>query len=675
MARSKFVRGSGGKSSPSMLVQGGTANLEAIAAETISYQELFQARMALAQIEAENVGRVSPRLRQMIADYYQQEKQKSISVYQLMLRNQERKLAAKYAQLVGKGLTAANMSTLRELHRLQSAAFAGAMRQFEEAVQKTFLSLNNSVQRDLMYRQAVEKINTQGFKLYIMTDANPEASEVIQHLLGLSESVKNICEPLVYQALWAAFNKAWKGLTELQFPKRYKALVRLVIRKLRARKAIIIHGNGPQTWELSLDFADLFGHWDDLKRGSHYGALIAQEGTKSLIDDLNYEQNMARDDSEVRVRLPYSKENLKNKWFVRYRFWSALWAGKDYYPELHRGSTSEEAKKDLTEKHQKRLEAVDANIKIITNKKFGRRYKTSDLFDSSRSFKPDKTYLQRKKNLQRLQREKVKLTNSINSGESGALSIPTTGLREETIRARTAFWLSIGKAPFWWFLEFGQFKYQPIIPPRGLTFIFQGLMNEVITQTTNRVYHKIVKKYTTDIKNPNLLGMGTPGRNRLAGGAKVEALSFVGINPKTKPGGFLPKVLIEKQKSVLEGIAYLRSAAEAEAMSGMMGAGHTGGRYTEDTVDTYISDAIFKKSMGPNKFRPTYAKTDKFSFPQYSEWAGQLRTTHGYSPQQLPDSNTMRQYYTSERAKALETWEEIQIQNDMIKLLKEAEEL
>jgi hypothetical protein len=667
MARPKIVRKAGGKSGPSMLVQPGTSNLEAITADTVTYQELFQARMIQAQVEAETIGSLTPKLKQMIKDYYSEAMKREASTYQIMLRNQERKLAAKYAQLVGTALTNSNLLTLRQLHQIQSTAFAAAMRQFEEAVQKTFLSLNNQVQRDLMYRQAVEKINTQGFKLYVVTD-NPEANEVIQHLLGVSETVKNICEPLVYHALWTAFNRAWKGLTEDQFPKRYKALVRLVIRKLRARKAIVIHGSGPKTWELSLDFADLFGDWADLKRGSHFGALIGQEGVKSLMDDLNYEQNMAK---ENRVKLPYSKQRLKNKWYVRYRFWKALWEGKDYYPELHEGSTDDEARKSLGEKHQKRLAAVDANIKIITNKKFGRRYQPSQLFDSSRSFKADKTYIQRKRNLQRLEREKSRLTDRINSGEAGAKSIPTDGLREATIRARTAFWLSIGKAPFWWFLEFGQFKYAPIIPPRGLTFIFQGIMNEVVTQTTNRVYHRVVKKYTTDTKG------GATGRNRLAAKANVEQLSFTGINPNTKPGGFLPKNLIEQQRSVLESIAYVRRAAEAEAMSGTMGAGDTGGRYTEDVIDKYISDAIFKKSLGPSKFRPSYArsKSGKFSFPQYNEWASQLRASHGYTPQQLPDSNTMRQYYASERAKALETWEEIQIQNDMIKLLKEAEDL
>jgi hypothetical protein len=58
-----------------------------------------------------------------------------------------------------------------------------------------------------------------------------------------------------------------------------------------------------------------------------------------------------------------------------------------------------------------------------------------------------------------------------------------------TINARVNFWRSIGKAPVWLLLEFGQVRYQPIIPPRGVYFRFitkvQKQIKEVIRQQQN----------------------------------------------------------------------------------------------------------------------------------------------------------------------------------------------
>lgn len=431
---------------------------------------------------------------------------------------------------VARQLTRTNIQTNSQFEKLLAQQAALLSKAAAESMDVGFRFLNAQLGADQFYQTAIERISKRGFRLLVFdVGVIKELEGLKERLAVLGGRIRRNVELIVYDALIEAFEDAWAGLTDAQFPDLYRELIYRRIEggfKDPQWNPLQLRQLSAADWRVQVDFEKLFGDYRDLQEGYHFGALVAGN------------------DNE-RVRLPYTGQRLKNPVSTRYQFWYQMWTGQRKFYRPYNATN----KQDLLRKAR---ESIPAHQKKITRLVAER----NQLFEegiNDRNKKQANQRAQRIDNLtQEIERSRAILGRA-QTTEGKGIRIPPDA-RDDTIKARVLYWNSIGSAPVWWFLEYGQLQYAPKIPPRGVFIRFQLRAQQAVT-------NYVIEEFNSMFSTPRGPAVSPES------GFEVD---FTTLTPTAKSRGFIPTPLLKSEYSAYD--AARRTAAEAEAIAGKMGA-------------------------------------------------------------------------------------------------------
>jgi hypothetical protein len=534
-----------------------------------------------------------------------------------------------FAEEVSRRISEAGAASMKAIASIEAQVYAEMLSKgLSSETQRAFIGVNSAIKRDEMYRRTLEDLGKGGFKLSVNSGDSGEAlAEVAQHISIISVHLKGIIREVIYNALLKTFEGAWSGLTEYQFPTEYKLLTMRVIQKLKKENAIEFTPGGRDnySWSIVVNFEKMLGDSEDYYRGWHFGMMTsgASSSGAKAVDRGAFDPLVMPEMSSAsyRVKLPYRGQAPLNPPHVRYSFWRALWYNQTYIAPGGKTST-EAAKASRTAHYQKQISEIDTAIGKM-RKHYAQPSTTykSRLFGGSTSNIGGGLGGADKIREQKLMMRRFRLQQAISNNHPGFAETPvsTEGLRELTINARCKFWESINKAPFWLDLEWGQLKSAPMIPPKGIILRFRTLLMELFDEAIRLLYKSRILGYSMDPSGK------TAGRTRLAAGVKTQEIWFGGqIKPSTKPGGFLPKGLVDAERRVFDSLAVIsREAAMASAPKFALPA-------------SKISNVTFGPNMTDWRVRAGMksGSWESADFIPYNEFAGNYaRQTGMVSPQ------------------------------------------
>jgi hypothetical protein len=497
------------------------------------------------------------------------------------------------AILTGKAIAAAPPQFAGELLKMQAAIQAQITSAAVSAYGRALDRYQSGTGSDAIYRNAVEQLGKKNFKLFVNDGSiiSPVSNNTVA-ISRLTRKMQVEAQLLIYDALRDAFHAALNKLSEDQMPYEYRALLFALIDKAEEENKLKIIGASLATWTVVVDFEEIFGKSANTAQAFHYGALLKDQpsgrGRKN------------------RVSLPYhGGQLLKNKTSVRYGYWRAMWAGKTKYYGGYSGPAA--ARRGIRgskiSQAEREIQAVRDEVELRGGR--SRRDKW-DLTESEVD------------TVRRAIAKKAKYEDPETPIKSRAINIPP-GQRQATIDARVGYWLSIGKAPFWEYLEFGQLRYEPRIPPQAVTYRFYQIAKNAIATLAQGYW----KRFFSETDGYYFDAAGQP----IYAGKTGYALNYFENVPKNlKRGAVIPgwdKVIA---RAYLPKGQALRNAREAESIAGKyIGTENSG--YIEkefsrlDSVsDRYVSE--MQKLFGVSGLPQNYA-ADLTTRPQ------EIRSTGG----------------------------------------------
>ena len=406
-----------------------------------------------------------------------------------------------------------------------------------------FKTIDTRAGLDVMLQNLQRGLGKRGFNLYVWDGGESMAAGLQQRIASLGPEIRDSVELAVYESLKQSFIDAWGTIKDINaFPLEYRTAILERIEWLWQNRVLKIGGSiSATTWILQIDFGKIFGDYYKLYEGFHYQAL--EEGGTSKVK-LPYRSQRLKNSGASKATGPQRKygeaQADEGNELNRYRFWHILWTRtgqKFYYPYGGRGPiTSGKSMRDIRLKQLRKL--VDgAQERGDYNKKRGFKY--DEDYDKAKGYADDIV--------------------KINEGLSGkkknlpkGIPIPPNA-RKATIEARLAAWFPY--TPFWLYLEFGQFKWAPRIPPRGVFMRFYAKLRAMIKIIVEDAYRARFGKGITDpIRNPSRRG-----------GYKI-AVTVYGHSDPLKTGTDSLRAFNKSKKKIYRTV--YRTAQEAERVAG-----------------------------------------------------------------------------------------------------------
>lgn len=448
---------------------------------------------------------------------------------------------ADIARKVGQLLASQNILTSQQFNRLIAQAQAelqvGAIEAFDQ-VRRGFEAGTENI---ALYMAATEALRKRGFRLFVQDESIVQPLDNADKLYArLTRLMNDYAQEIIYASLIDTLIECFDRLTEDQFPTEYRGLMLSAVEAAQVKRSFSRSSNylGPniKTWSINVDFDKIFGDYGDFRAGFHYGALL---------------RDQTRGKRKNRVRLPYGGQVMKNKTSVRYGYWKAMWAGKSKYYGGYETPAQNRAAQQAN--IDRKLDEQKENLKQI----YLGAMEEGRLKRSRGKFHYQPTDEERASEL-RISNIRAGLELKRSKIRTRSIDIPE-GQRAETIAARVGYWASKGVAPFWHMLEFGQFEFEPRIPPLGLTYKFYTKAKKGIDELARIVWNKYLSSeagYTFDIG----------GNRRYAGQQGYAVNYFTNVNPNIRKGTQLPKNVIPASQAVYR--TARRNAEEAEAAAG-----------------------------------------------------------------------------------------------------------
>jgi hypothetical protein len=450
------------------------------------------------------------------------------------INKQQKEASLRYVYGVANALFQGNVHTAREFKKLIAVSRADIESAAIGELYNFYTREAKMQSAREIYEAFVNEISSKGFKLFIDDTGFIRAvRDIDKKMSSLSYWLSDEVEALIYSVLARTFIEAWSSLSDDQFPREYRDHLLALIYAHQQKGTLKIRGKKIDNWWIAVDFQKLFGNVADLESAYHYGAMTA--GGSQI------------------GHLPYVGQNLAHSTVVRYGFWYSMWMGnKMYSPAAAR--TGKGFEKQHYNKMTKRIQSLRARKDKVEEKWQKYKSTTNDptrtsSFDNLEYARNEIVYRDKIRKLDYLEQYaiKYKSTSSLRPvSELGDL-FDARAMRQDTINQRLAFWDSKGVAPYWWFLEYGQLKYPPIIPPRGVYGRFVINLRKEIDRLVKYMYNKMFARETGII-------IDKQGRRRLSGRAYPgeEVITFSKWrDPKTKrwkniskgtlPGSFLPQ--------------------------------------------------------------------------------------------------------------------------------------
>jgi len=455
-----------------------------------------------------------------------------------------------------------NIATSNELLKILAGSKAYTDAAVLAAFEKGLMEQLREVSKLELYINALQHIQSKKVALFINDGRLLEASNnMAQILQAVSFEVGSQITKLIYITLQEAFEEAWSGINTDAFPLLYRNLIRRQIKYAQKRNLIKLIGNKVTSWQILADFDEIFGDKGDLQRGYHYGAFLGGEGA----DAVEY---------KPQVRLPFTNQLLRNPVSIRYAYWLAMWTDQKFFsPTFNKWSVDERFRMGSRKEHafstQQRLDRLNKRKQSLEDRLEGERNsQVRTMMYSSRSSPKDRwERRQYRVVLDDILAEMNDINEKIGHIERGvaySTKYKKTQPRkiknakeqkQRTIQARTAYWAQINKAPIWILLEFGQLRYAPRIPPRGVYYRFVAKMQKKIRELVRQAQNKTSSKTYGYTVEPN-------GRRRVATAQSGEEVIQFWLNPDVIGRPFKPGELLPADKGLYRKITIARNTVK-----------------------------------------------------------------------------------------------------------------
>jgi hypothetical protein len=335
--------------------------------------------------------------------------------------------------------------------------------------------------------------------------------------LAIGRDLRLELPTIVKSIMMDAFATSWATLSDDQFPLLYKVLILNII----SNKLVVnVMGIRATDWTIRLNFEQLFGDYKDLQEGYHYGALLA--GPEKGAVPLNTLWK--------RSTIPYKDQLLKNPVSVRYEYWKAVWQGRRFYSSFGARSRPyhykrlNQAKQAAQERLGKQAEARNKILESSAKKRGGRYHFT------------DEGAYGRLQEVQQRMRNTMAVIDSLEQHQDRPpLEIPR-GLKMTTIMARVAYWGGKNIAPVWLLLQYGQVRYPPIIPPKGVFEKFKLLLNAELEKRITKIYNTQFAKLQETPKGTYTISSDRPVSMPLPLGISKQAEAAMRAGTTALPG-------------------------------------------------------------------------------------------------------------------------------------------
>jgi hypothetical protein len=461
----------------------------------------------------------------------------------------------RYVYGVSKALLEGNVTTGKEFKTLIASVQASLAEAAITEIMQFYARVAKLQTAQELYARFIQEISNVGFKIFIDDSGLIRAVKNIETVLSsLSWWLSEEIDELIYLVLARTFIEAWSGLDKNQMPQEYRDHLLMLIWKHYKMGTIRVNGKKLTNWWITVDFEKLFGSVVDLESAYHLGAMTSARvgGTDKSGGTLVYS----------RVKLPYVGQPLMHSIPVRYGYWYSMWMGNRMYSPAGAANRKEHISKMKT-----RMETLQKRQANLAEKRSEYSRTTTDT--GIKYAYEEAKFEARKNRLDSL--EEYARTYSTKQ----VMRIPP-GQRDLTIATRIAYWAIRGVAPYWYFLEYGQLRYAPTIPPRGVYGRFIINLRREISKLVTKMYNEgNPEKGVTAFARRTGIMVDKQGRRRRSGrpgpgeveitfthyrDAKTHRVKPIGQG-KAKPGSFLPQsaALISKMTTTAR-----RTVAEAE---------------------------------------------------------------------------------------------------------------
>lgn len=421
--------------------------------------------------------------------------------------------------------------TAREVLKMLASVAAYTTAIGTANLEKSVREQISELDRIQVYYSAMNILQQQRITLFVNETGLLAANNEMQQVLNsVSFGIAAKIEQLIYLVMWEAFTEAATGVSPDAFPPQYLNLIKMTILRAQKSRAIKVVGKAPN-WYIIADFNELFGGRVELAKGEHFGAMIMEGASRKYKQKINVVgrgPNQMNPHVGSRVVLPYRGQALAHGINVRYAFWSAIWYGNKFYSPYVTGLEANVASKGLTSTRkahytgsQKQMEALrkreaywqesaqnhTKTVKNLLNKMSDKRYTETNRAKHQKQAEE----AQKQLGIDSLELDYVHRGMSYTqkhmfseprgthlprpTRERGGRILNSMRLRNATINARVSYWQGIGKAPVWLFLEFGQLKYAPRVPPRGVFYRFTSKLQKAIEELVRKQQNAYASQY------------------------------------------------------------------------------------------------------------------------------------------------------------------------------------
>jgi hypothetical protein len=390
-----------------------------------------------------------------------------------------RKLARLWGPMAGELLLEGNIQTYREFLKLVASVQYEANHMLGRGLRQYSLRFRDSLSRMEFYENVVSQLGKTGFTLWVKEsgvfpsyiDSNGQVHSM-ENPARMREYAKKLNEEAQIAIEYAFIDTLHEcteiaGANPIAWPQAYTDMLRRRVNYVLKKGLLFGEYNqnmGPSMsgWSLSVDFNKLFGHQGYLDVAVHYQAMIGEEvdSRGNLLSLTNWKGPFKMRNTDKRVEsLPYSGQKLLNSPGKRYLFWYAMATKKRMfyggYKNLQQAQRGRKKRwPSAIERNQARLDKLQTEYDSTSHK--------SGL-TMAEALSEDKVRI--KRDMNDLYKRNRYLKENINEKPKG-IPIPRNAW-EITIAKRVAYWEQHHVAPVWWYLEFGQLRWNPKIPPLG----------------------------------------------------------------------------------------------------------------------------------------------------------------------------------------------------------------
>lgn len=331
------------------------------------------------------------------------------------------------------------------------------------------LRAKSNFDRIAFYENAIKYLGRKGFTLWVNdSQAIPAWAQSPARMREYSKRMSDEAQIAIEYAFMETIKECLEIVEKISagnvraWPDAYSALI---IERMNyiLRNGLLFGvydkklGPALNNWRLEVDFIKLFGDPLYLEIATHYKAMIGEKIDKfGMTKDWSKKERFRATGKRVE-NLPYRDQQLLNTTGKRYLFWYAMASKR---PIFYGGYKNwNQAAKGRRERWPKAIEKNEARIEKLQ----------LDYLQRASNMDNDDKLIARA-NISDAKRKNQRLKTDINKKPRG-IPIPR-GAYEATINARVDFWRKRKVAPIWWYLEFGQVRWAPRIPPLGLTWRF-----------------------------------------------------------------------------------------------------------------------------------------------------------------------------------------------------------